>query len=133
MTPSEVRNALMSRYITEFTGQFPIAIDNQKEEKADTWVRLTIKFDDGNQSSLGITNNRKFVRRGLITAQVFTKKNTGTDETDIIAQESVKLFDGVRLSTQLWMYNGKIETIGSDNDEYYQQNAVIEFEFENIR
>lgn len=131
MTPTQVRNAIMARFIAEFTGRFPIAIDNQEENKADTWVRLTVKFNDGNQSSLGRVSNRKFARKGLIAAQVFTKKNTGTDENDNLSQECLELFDGVRL-TDLHMFNGKIDTVGG-GDKYYQQNVVIEFEFYNIR
>lgn len=133
MTPSEARNEIMKRYLNEFTGQFPIALDNKKLEKPDgvKWVRLNIQFNDGNQDSLGQPTNRKFVKQGLIFVQVFTPANKGTNENDDLCKDSLELLDGVRLNN-LWMYNGRISTIGSDG-EFYQQNVVVEFEFENIR
>ena len=133
MTPTEARNAIMIRFLTEFSGQFPIALDNKKLEKPDNekWTRLNIQFNDGNQDSLGKTGNRKYVKRGLIFVQVFTPINTGTNENDDLCKECQDLFDGVRIN-DLWMYGGKINTIGSDG-EFYQQHVVVEFEFENIR
>ena len=134
MTPTEARKAIMSRYWNAFNGQFPIAIDNKKFDPPSTpskWVRLSVQFNDGNQDSLGRSGNRKFVKRGLIFVQVFTPSNKGTNDNDGTAADSVNIFDGVRIN-DLWMYNGRIETVGSDG-EYYQQNAVVEFEFENIR
>jgi hypothetical protein len=131
MTATEVRNAIMARYLNEFSGQFVIALDNQLSETADKWVRLTVNFNDGSQNSFGTTGTRKFTRRGLIIVQVFTPVNTGTDENDDLAVNSANLFDGVRLQ-DLWMYNGRIVTVGADG-EYYQQNAIIEFEYEDIR
>ncbi len=133
MTPTEARKEIMKRYLSEFSGQFPVAIDNKKLEKPDgvKWVRLTILFNDGNQDSLGKVGNRKYVKRGLIFVQVFTPINKGTNTNDDLCNSSLNLFDGVRIS-DLWMYNGKINTIGPDG-EFYQQNVVVEFEFENIR
>lgn len=131
MTPTEVRNIIMSRYLTEFAAQFPIIIDNQKGVKGDKWVRLNVQFSDGNQGTLGTAGNRKYLRRGIIFCQVFTLINKGTDDNDDTTEASVALFDGVRIQ-ELWMFNGRIDTVGND-DEYYQQNAVIEFEFEMIR
>lgn len=133
MTPTEARNEIMKRYLDNFTGQFPIAVDNKKFDKPDgvKWVRLTIKFNSGNQDSLGRENNRKFTKQGLIFVQVFTPSNKGTDDNDDLCNSSLNLLDGVRIN-DLWLYRGRIKTIGSDG-EFYQQNVVVEFEFENIR
>ncbi len=131
MTATEVRNAIMARYLNAFSGQFVIALDNQLSETADKWVRLTVNFNDGSQNSLGTAGTRKFLKTGLIIIQVFTPINTGTDENDNLAVDSANLYDGVRLQ-DLWMYNGRIVTIGADG-EYYQQNAIIEFDYEDIR
>lgn len=133
MTPTEVRNEIMKKYLDEFTGQFPIALDNKKFEKPDgvKWVRLTILFNSGNQDSLGNEGNRKFVKRGLIFIQVFTPINKGTNANDDLCNSSLNLLDGVKIN-DLWMYNGRIKTVGSDG-EFYHQNVVVEFEFQNIR
>lgn len=134
MTPSEVRNAIAARYLNEYNGDFPIALDNLKFTKPNPnvkWVRVNVQFNGGFQSSLGKTGNRKFVKFGLLFIQVFTPANKATDENDTLADDSLNLFDGERLE-QLWLYNGRIDTIGSDG-EFYQQNVIVEFEFEDIR
>jgi len=134
MTPSEARNAITSRYLTEYSEQFPIALDNLKFERPNPnvkWVRLNIQFNSGNQSSLGTIGNRKFIKYGLVFIQVFTPINKATEDNDLLAASSLELLDGVRLEG-LWLYNGRIDTIGSDG-EFYQQNVVVEFEFEDIR
>lgn len=133
MTPTEARNEIMKRYLDNFTGQFPIALDNKKLKKPDDekWVRLNIQFNDGNQDSLGKEGNRKYIKRGLIFVQVFTPANKGTNDNDDLCYSSLALLDGVRIN-DLWMHSGKINTIGSDG-EFYQQHVVVEFEFENIR
>jgi hypothetical protein len=134
MTPQEVRNEIMVRFRTEFVGQFPIALDNQKFTKPDTptkWARLSIIFNTGSQFSLGKVGNRRFQRLGLVIVQIFTPANSGTNDNDTLAKSVVDLFDGVRIS-DLSLYSGRVTTVGNDG-EYYQQNAVIEFDFQEIR
>ena len=133
MTVTEVRNIIMSRYLTEYTGQFIIAIDNQKIDAPtdEEWVRLTVNFNDGFQDSLGTAGNRKYLKSGMIFIQVFFPINKGTNNSDTLAEDSANLFDGVRID-DLWMYNGRVKTIGSDG-EFFQQNAIVDFDYENVR
>lgn len=135
MTPKEVRNKLVSKYLVEFNGQFPIAIVGQPFTKPSTpepWVRIAIIMNDSNQTSLGEIGNRRYQKTGFTVIQIFTPINTGTDRNDEIAEDSLVLMDGIKIDPALWTYNGRIDTIG-DNDDYYQQNVVVEFKFEDIR
>ena len=134
MTESEVRNLIIKTYLTEYDGDFPIATDNLKFTKPnppEKWVRISVQFNDGFQESLGIKTNRKFSGLGLLFIQVFTPINTATDENDSLARASKILFDGEHIQ-QVRFFNGRIDTIGPDG-EFYQQNAIVEFEFEDIR
>jgi len=134
MTPTEVRNALTSKFLTEYDGDFPIAVDNQifkVPNPATKYARITVKFNTGNQHTLGRKGNRKFVKLGILFVQIFSPINTGTDENDTLANSTIELYDGEKLGT-LWLYNGRIETKRSDG-LFYQQNVVVEFEFEDIR
>jgi hypothetical protein len=132
MTLAEARQAILKQYLATFDGVFPIAVDNKRfTDTEETWVRVTIKADGGFQSSLGISGNRRYLRTGTIYVQVFTMMNKGTDLNDQYAEESLNVLDGYNIDG-LWTYNGRIQTVGSDS-EYYQQNVVIDFEFENIR
>lgn len=136
MTPKEARNAIFTRYLTEFSGQFDIALDNQKFTPPETgdgvkWVRVSIKFNDGTQSSLGQSGNRKFEKYGLLFIQVFTPDGHATNDNDELAEDSLNLFEGERLG-ELWFNNGRIVTIGPDG-EWYQQNVVLELTFSAIK
>ena len=133
MTVTEVRNYIMEMYLAEYDGQFTIALDNKiaTAPPGEEWVRLTINFEDGFQDSLGTAGNRKYLKTGTIFVQVFFPINKGTDDSDTLVGNSANLFDGVRIE-DLWMFNGRVKTIGSDG-EFYQQNAIIDFEFQNVR
>jgi len=136
MTPKEARNAIFMRYLNEFNGQFPIALDNQKFTPPDTgdgvkWTRVSVKFNDGTQGSLGQPGNRRFEKYGLLFIQVFTPTEHATNDNDELAEDSLDLFEGVRLG-DLWFNNGRIETVGSD-DVWYQQNVVLELTFVAIK
>lgn len=136
MTPSEARNAIFTRYLTQFSGQFDIALDNQPFSPPDPgedvkWVRVSVQFTLGTQSSLGKTGNRKFVKSGFLYIQVFTPKGHATNNNDDLAEDSLNLFEGERLG-DLWFNNGRIVTIGEDG-EWYQQNVVLELTFQAIK
>lgn len=136
MTPKEARNAIFTRYLDEFSGQFDIALDNQPFTPPEAgegvkWVRVNVQFNTGNQDSLGTEGNRKFVKRGFLFVQVFTPVGHATNDNDELAQDSLDLFDGERLG-DLWFQDGRIVTIGPDG-EWYQQNVVLELTFEAIK
>lgn len=136
MTPSEARNAIMKEYLNQFSGQFPIALDNQPFTPPDPasgvrWTRLSVQFTDGTQDTLGRPANRKFVKEGLLFIQVFTPQFHATNVNDDLAENSLNVFEGVKLG-DLWFNDGRIETVGSDG-EWYQQNVVLDFTFEAIK
>lgn len=133
MTPQEARNAIVTRYLTEFSGQFDIALDNQPFAPPETgenvkWVRVSVKFTGGQQHTLGRATNRKFHKSGILFIQVFTPLGHATNDNDELAEDSLNQFEGVSLG-DIWFYNGRIETIGPDG-EWYQQNVTSEFTFE---
>jgi hypothetical protein len=136
MTPKAVRNAIMARYLTEFSGQFEIALDNQPFTPPETgsgvkWVRVSVRFSGGAQSSLGRSGTRRFQKQGMLFVQVFTPTGHATNDNDDLAEDSLNLFEGEKIN-DLWFYNGEIKTIGSD-DEWYQQNVILEFNFDAIK
>lgn len=134
MTIKEVRNIILKKYLAEFNGQFPILVSGTRNNKPATpteWVRISVIFNDGRQSTMGLTGNRKFLKMGFVVIQVFTPANKGTDLNDEMANNSLNLLDGITIE-RLWLSNGKINTVGDDG-EYFQQNVSIELEFEDIR
>lgn len=135
MTEQEVREAIVSRYLNQFSAQFPIAIDNVSFSPPETpskWARINVQFNNGSQDTLGRPGNRKFLSSGVVFIQVFTPINTSTNGNDTTARESKILLDGIRID-DLWLYNGRVVTVGNSDSKYWQQNVVIEFDFEDTR
>lgn len=135
MTPKEARNQIIKRFLTQFTGQFPIAVTGHRFTPPSipaSWIRITVIFNEGSQTTLGEKGNRKFQKSGFVNVQVFTPVNKGTDLNDEMANNILVFLDGVSMDYGLWLYNGTIKTIG-DRDDYYQQQVVVEFNFEDIR
>lgn len=135
MTPKEVRNEIVKRFLAQFTGQFAIAVTGHRfvpPQIPAPWVRISVIFNEGGQTSLGVKGNRRFQKSGFVNVQVFTPVNKGTDQNDDMAQNILAFLDGESMGHGLWLYDGSIKTIG-DKDDYYQQNVVIEFNFEDIR
>lgn len=135
MTPREVRNEIVSRFLTQFTGQFAISVPGHPFKPPalpNPYVSINVIFNTGSQTSLGLVGNRKFQHSGFIAVQVFTPSNKGTDTNDDMCHSVLSFFDGVDMGYGLWSYDGSIKTVG-DKDGYYQQNVVIEFNFEDIR
>jgi hypothetical protein len=136
VTPSEVRNEIFTRYLTEFSGQFSIALDNQPFVPPETgegvkWVRISVIFNDGFQSSLGIVGNRKFEKQGNLFMQIFTPIGHATNDNDELVENSLNLFEGGRIG-DLWFNNGRVVTVGPDG-EWYQQNAVLDIIYQTVK
>jgi len=134
-TYSEVRNEIMKRFITNFSA-IPTAFDNQDIDPPDPsvtvkWVRLNVKFSNGTQDSFGASGNRKFLKSGLLIMQVFTAINAATNVSDTLCQQVQDAFEGVRID-DIWFFNGGIRFSGSDG-EWYQQNVVFDFNFEDVK
>lgn len=136
MKQTEAKNILKRRYLAEFNGQFPIAIDDVKFTRPTPpalWHHVTVDLSpDNSQDTSGRPGNRKFLRRGILTVSVYTPINTGTDANDDSANAVIELFEAVRLDAELWTQTAQLNTIGSDGI-YYQQDVVVVFEFEDIR
>ena len=134
-TFSEVRNAIQSRFITNF-GSTLTAWDNQSFTPPEPgtnveWVRVTVQFTSGAQDSFGIVGNRKFIKTGLLTIQVFTPIDFATDANDALCQQVQDLYEGVRID-DIWFLDGGIVFSGYDG-EWFQQNVSFEINFEDVK
>ena len=134
MKANEARRLLTSRFLNAFDSLYYVAVTNIRNDPPDIpveWMRYNILFNEGNQDTLGRQPNRRFIKIGLITIQVFTPMNKGTNLNDTICELVQENQDAITLD-ELWTYNGRIQTVGNDG-EYYQQNVVVEFEFQDTR
>jgi hypothetical protein len=135
MNYKEARNAIMSRFLTELSG-VTVFFDNQQASPPAPgtnvkWVHLMIKFTQARQDSFGSVGNRKYVRQGLLIAQVFTPIDTATDTNDELCQQIIDTYEGVRL-TDIWFFDGGITYSGNDG-VWYQQNVSFDIHFEEMK
>lgn len=131
----EVRNAIIKRFRASFSA-VPMALDNQNFDPPTPsatikWVRLSVQFVGGRQDSFGKSGNRKFLKSGLLSIQVFTAIDEATNVNDTLCQQVQDLFEGVRID-DIWFYDGGIRFSGAEN-EWFQQNVVFDFDFEDVK
>jgi len=135
MTPKEARNAMQAKFLADWGSTTPIALDNQPFDPPDddsSWVRFTVIFNGGEQAALGGEDgNRLFRRFGLIVIQVFTRIGVATNTNDDLSYQALKIFEGVEVAG-IWFRNGRVTSIPAAREKWYQQNVVLEFEFDDI-
>lgn len=133
-TINEARKAMYDKFITDWAGTTLIDTDNGEfiEPESDPWVRLTVRGQEGGQTSLGKKTNRRYERQGIFFVQVFTPVNTGTSESDILAQQAMDILEGERLSADLWLGNSVNREVGAKG-KWYATNVETEFTYEEIK
>ena len=94
-------------------------------------IRQGMRAFQGRQDSFGNSGNRKFLKSGLLSIQVFTAIDEATNVNDTLCQQVQDLFEGVRID-DIWFYDGGIRFSGAEN-EWFQQNVVFDFDFEDVK
>ena len=102
LTPNHVRAAIYHHFTDNFGG-FPrnpndssrVTFDNVKFQPPEdqSWIRLAVRHQVRNQTTLGGNGNRNFRSVGLLMMQVFVPVETNTEEADRLALEAADLFD----------------------------------------
>lgn len=132
MTVSEARDAILTKFRTEWANETQISWDNlDYNSNGSEFVRVTIQYNLGSQISLGNLNNRLFRKTGLVFVQVFTRLKESMARSDFLAQKALTIF--TNNADSVWFRNQQINSVGREqNGKYYQQNVVAEFVFDDI-
>lgn len=98
------------------------------------WARITVKHNTSRQVTFGEPGQRRFLRPGLVTVQVFTPVSAGgglslVAKLGIIARDA---FEGRGTATGIWFRNARIQEVGDDGT-WHQHNVVVEFEYDEVR
>lgn len=79
------------------------------------WVRLTVRHNDSDQTTLGRQGNRKFGRPGSVLVQVFLPTDTGRASADSLADDARDIFEGTSLAgTTVRFYGATVREAGKD-------------------
>jgi hypothetical protein len=134
MSIATARNAIHSKFNTEWAGQTPIAWDGVEFTKpATAWVRIHV---DGNTSAqAGFGDGVLHRQSGLIFVQVFIPANTGTADADSYAQDAADALQYKRLTRSgerpVRTWGATIRTIGH-RDGWFQVNVEIPFDYDEV-
>lgn len=134
MKINAAREVIHEHFQSEWSGSDDAyAFENEEFTPPDTaWVRLTVRHRDGGQETLGRTGNRRYLRRGVIVAQVFTPADRGTFASDAITTEILDMFESTRLDDDLWCRDGIIRGLPADGG-MYRNFVEIEFDYEETK
>lgn len=112
----------------------PLILDddeNEPPDDKDTWARLNIRHNQGEQSTMGAPGSNRFRRFGFVTVQIFQKQGDYGIAARELAENALALFAGVE-NNGINYFNGTIREIGNDGRGWYQINVITEFRYDEI-
>ena len=134
-TLSAAKEAVYQRFVDNYTGVAldRITFDNEDFDEPDTgnWVRLVVRNIGRAQDTLGKAGNRRFRSGATVFVQVYTEANTGVQQSDTLADEAAKIFEGVSFSG-LDFRSAMVRETGPDG-KWYQSVVEAPFEYDEIR
>jgi hypothetical protein len=143
-TMNQARDAAYKRFIAEWpAGAFPTVpycFDDEtldppvgSDGRPSPWVRCSVRNLAGGQESLGVPGNRKYRRRALVRAEVFTAPGTGQKTADLIGQAALGMYEGRYLAGAL-TYDGRTAEVGLvDDGRWKLSTAETSFDYEEIK
>lgn len=135
MTTLQVaRETIYQTFVTDWaaTTAFTFANENFDPPVAASWVRVSVLHQTGNQETLGGVGNRRFLREGIISIQVFSPLNGGLRNQDALIQTARQIFEGRSLTGPIWCTDCNVFEVGP-SDGYHQFNVETNFAYEETR
>ncbi len=101
---------------------------------SEAWARIAVRHGTSRQGTFGPPGQRRFLRLGLITVQLFTPLAAGgglsfAENLGIIARNA---FEGRSTDSGIWFRNARLQEVGPDG-EWYQMNMTVEFQYDEVR
>jgi len=132
---NSIRRVFYDEFAAGWSGETaPFTRENEKFDPpaADPWVRISVRNKLSNQETLGMSGNRKFLRRGAFYAQVFIPTSAGLFESDRLTALVRNIYEGRRITAQLWITDVVIQEIGPQG-EHFQSLVEVNFTYEDIK
>ena len=124
----------MRKYFNDNYDTTPIVLPDSVDDttsRTTAWVRFNILHTDGFQASMGSLGNNRFERRGIITVQIFTPQGDNTVTATNLADEILKLYEGVENNGIIY-FDAYAKEVGNDGRGWYQINILTNFKYEEI-
>lgn len=133
MTPNAMRELVLERFETEWDEATDYAFENENFQPTDDdpYLLVSVREVGGGQDTLGAAPNRKFRRRGLITAEIRVPADAGTQVADGLAHDFRTIFEGVTFS-EINCFNALMQTFGT-NGKWYLVTIDVNFEYDETK
>lgn len=129
---TDVNEQITKRFIDNWTNGIPYELEGENFQAPDTaWLRFTIRYTVASQWTLGQPGNRKFQRKGLIIANIFTPANAGRKQADILAQTFKDIFEGTTFGA-VEAYTANVKELGLDG-LWYQVAVQVDFNYNELK
>ena len=96
-----------------------------------TWVRFSMKNDDGFQASMGDPGNNRHRRIGTVFIQVFQPQGQASTDARAKADKAADIFLANTLTGVLFK-NVNARDIGPDGNGFYQWNVTANFQYDRL-
>jgi hypothetical protein len=134
-TLNAAREAVYARFVANFAGTANLVFDNEEPgfdvDAVTAWVRLSVRGIVRSQDTLGAAGNRKFRATASAFVQVYTKSDTGVQQSDALAKEAADIFDAVGFGG-LDFNAAQFKETGPDG-KWYQQVVECPFDYDEIK
>lgn len=126
-TLNEARLHIQNRFLVEWGANSDIEFTNEEltPPASGPWVRLVVRNTKAQQETLGPKGRRKYTRDGRIFIQIFTDANSGTSQSDLLAEQAKDIFQGEEFNN-IYVNNCSIREVGTDG-KWYQ--VLVECNF----
>ena len=133
-TVNEAKEAILTRFIAEWASLTPFNFDNEnfKPPVDEAYVSVFIQNRSSDQDTLGKKTTRKFLRKGVVMGIIYTLPDKGTQLSNQLSQKIMDIFEGERLSDDLWFDEVDIRELGT-GDKFYMVEYEANFTYEQIK
>lgn len=108
-------------------------VEGAKPTTQDPWARAVIRNGEPGPTSLsGALGKQRFERTGLLMVQIFIPNGEGLSRGYTLGKIVVDAFEGKATPSQVWFRNARVNEIGP-SDEWYQFNALVDFQYDEIK
>lgn len=133
MNFKEAEAAIRAYFNTGWAAATSIAWPDQPFTPPDseTWVRFSMKNNDGFQASMGSPGANRYRRVGVVYIQIFQPAGQGSTDARAKADIAADIFIANALSGVIFK-NVNARDIGPDDAGFYQWLVSAEFQYDRI-
>ncbi len=134
-TLNEAREAVYSRFLANFVGTTNIVLDNEEPrfdvDTVDEWVNVAVRHTGRVQETMGKTGNRRYRVKAIAFVQVYTKSNTGVQQSGVLVTEARDIFEGVSFSGL--DFSNATTPEGGPKGKWYEATVEAFFDYDEIK